>query len=198
MLVRSAGLLLLAAGGVTLTGCADPATPPPATVPPTGAIWSLLVDRLEVEVTYVAPRAAPNVDHTLTPTPTQAAEAWARQKLVPKGAQAPGTIAKFIIRRASIVETSLTPPGGLRGLIADDPVFRYDAILEADLEIRNAGGFRDRQITVRQDASRTVKERATFDERRAVWGGLVNDLIEQMGRSFDQAIPTNFGPVLTY
>lgn len=198
MLVQSAGLLLLATGGFTLTGCADPAPPPAATVPPTGQTWSLLVDRLEVEVTYVAPRAVPNVEHTLTPTPTQAAEAWARQKLLPKGAQTPGTIAKFIIRRASIVETALTTPGGLRGLIADDPAFRYDAILEADLEIRNAAGFRDRQIAVRQDASRTVKERATFDERRAVWGALVNDLIDQMGRSFDQAIPANFGPVLTY
>lgn len=197
-LIHGGSLLLLATGAGSLAGCADPAKPPPAVYTPSGQIWNLLVDRLDVEVTYVAPRAAPNIDHTLTPTPTQAAEVWARQKLLARGAQAPGTVARFIIRRASVVETQLATPGGLRGMIADDAAFRYDAILEADLEIRNATGFRDRQISVRQDSSRTVKERATFDERRATWIELTNDLIEQMGRSFDQAIPANFGPVLTY
>ncbi|KJV10896.1 hypothetical protein VZ95_01945 [Elstera litoralis] len=198
MLVRSGSLLLLATGIGSLAGCADPAKPAPAAFTPSGQSWNLLVDRLEVEVAYVAPKAAPNIDHSLSPTPTQAAELWARRKLVPRGAPAPGTIARFIIRRASIVETPLATPGGLRGMIVDDAAFRYDAILEADLEIRNATGFRDRQISVRQDASRTVKERATFDERKAAWIELTNDLVEQMGRSFDQAIPANFGPVLTY
>lgn len=198
MLVQGGSFLLVAAGIGSLAGCADPAKPPPAAFTPSGSSWNLLVDRLEVEVTYVAPKVAPNIDHTLTPTPTQAAELWARQKLVPRGAQAPGTIARFIIRRASIVEVALSTPGGIRGLIVDDAAFRYDAILEVDLEIRNATGFRDRQISVRQDASRTVKERATFDERRATWIELTNDLVTQIGRSFDQAIPANFGPVLTY
>ncbi|WP_141210950.1 hypothetical protein [Elstera cyanobacteriorum] len=198
MLVQGGGLLLAAATLGSLAGCADPAKPMPAPTLPQGQVWNLLVDRLEVEVAYVAPRAAPNIDHALSPTPTQAAEVWARQKLIAKGAQTPGVTARFIIRRASIIEVALATPGGIRGLVADDPAFRYDAILEADLEIRNATGFRDRQIAVRQDASRTVKERATYDERRAVWAELVNDLVDQMGRSFDQAIPANFGPVLTY
>ncbi len=198
MLVQGGSLLLAATALGSLAGCADPAKPAPAPATPAGQAWLLLVDRLEVEVAYVAPKAAPNIDHALSPTPTQAAEAWARQKLVARGAQAPGTVARFIIRRASIVETPLATPGGIRGLIADNAAFRYEGILEVDLEIRNASGFRDRQIAVRQDASRTLKERATFDERRALWIELTNDLVQQMGRSFDQAIPANFGPVLTY
>jgi hypothetical protein len=198
LLVQGGSLLFAATAVGSLAGCTDPAKPAPAAALPTGQAWLLLVDRLEVEVAYIAPKAAPNIDHALTPTPTQSAEAWARQKLVARGASAPGTVARFIIRRASIVETPLVTPGGLRGLIADDAAFRYEGVLEVDLEIRSATGFRDRQISVRQDASRTLKERATFDARSALWIELTNDLVQQMGRSFDQAIPANFGPVLTY
>ena len=173
VLVAAAGLLLLAA-------CETPA--------PAGKLPDLTfshlpqirlpVQRVETAVRYVQPMREPNVEHLFPISPVRTMERWAQQRLKADGG---AQTARLVIVDASVKETKLPRDTSMRGTFTKQQSERYDARVEATLEIQGGVGSTksvananaSRWITVREDASLNERERIKFD------------LIEALMKDFD-------------
>ena len=115
-------------------------TPPPAhkfpnlTFAHLGAL-NLNVATLEVVSDYRAPLKKPNVEHLFPAPPERTLKRWARDRLKAAGE---GGSARFVISRAAVTETPLMMKTGLTGAFTTDQAERYDAVIEATLEILGA------------------------------------------------------------
>ncbi len=126
----------------------------------------LNVAEIEVDNRYRPPLEAPNVEHRFAPTPARAAEIWARDRLRAGGASGR---ARFVISRASVVETKLALKTGIVGAFTREQAERYDALLQTTLEILSPGGRRLGIVTSSAQRSRTVAEGISIGARERVW-----------------------------
>lgn len=145
--------------------------------------------RLDVAVvrvvsTYKAPLAAPNVDHLFPTPPQKALRRWAADRLKATGK---GGMAKFIIIDASVRETPLTMKEGLKGAFTKQQSERYEARIEARLEITGPARGQSGFAAARVSRSRTVREDITLNERAKIWF----DLTEALMRDFNAEIEKN-------
>lgn len=181
---RVAILPLLAAA---LTACAG--TPPPTaryaelTYGHLAPI-SLDIARIEVVAEYKAPVRAPNVDHLFPVQPVAAAMRWGKDRLRPVGANG---VARLIVTDAKVIESALPRKGGLTGAFTTEQTERYDATLEARLEIRDENNVVRGYMTATATESTTVGEDATVNDRERTWYALTEKL---MG-SFNAAAENN-------
>lgn len=140
---------------------------------------------VEVKSEYRPPLAAPNVDHLFPTPPKKALQRWAGDRL--KAAGQTGS-ARFTIIDASIIETALPRDKGLTGALTKQQAFRYDATVEASLEIMDAKGFRKAFATARVKRSRTVREDATLNDRDRIWFILVESLMKDFNDEMEKNI----------
>ena len=179
--------LAAAAGMVLLAACETPA--------PAGKLPELTFDhlpqirlpvqRVETVVRYVQPMRAPNVEHLFPAPPLRAMERWAQQRLKADGG---AQIARLVIIDASVKETKLPRDTSMRGAFTKQQTERYDARVEAILEIEGGVGTSkgaananaSRWITVREDASLNERERVKFD--------LIEALMKDFDAEFEKSI----------
>lgn len=178
------GALLL---GLPLAGCTKPAPPgaqfPDITFQQYPRI-SFAVGRIEIVREYAPPNNPPNVDHLFPVPPLQMAERWARDRLVAAGG--PGEL-RYVIKRASVVETQLPRTTGIRGAFTTDQTQRYEAVVEVEVEIRNERGYRDGLVTARAERRQSVAEDISLADRERTWFTMT----EALGRDLNQELERN-------
>ncbi|HEX7007808.1 MAG TPA: hypothetical protein VF274_11745 [Alphaproteobacteria bacterium] len=146
------------------------------------------VAELQVIPGYVSPGKKPNVEQLASPTPQEAAEAWARSKVKAVGTR---NRAMLVIRQASIVEVPLPTKKGLEGLFTKEPDRRYDGTLEADIEIRDDTGRKIAEARARALRTQSVVQGTSEAELKEIWSKMSRDLAGDLASEFDKQIRTN-------
>ena len=175
-----------------LAACETPAPAqkyPDLTYVHLGAL-NLNVAALDVVSDYRAPLSKPNVEHLFPAKPDQALRRWARDRLKPGGERGS---ARFVITQASVSETSLKLKTGITGAFTTDQAERYDALIEATLEILGPGGVRRGFASARVVRSRTVPEDISLNDREKMWFSLIEALMKDFNTEMENNIRSNLG-----
>lgn len=154
------------------------------------AKYRFAVGKIEIVREYVPPLKPPNIEHLFPVTPMQVAERWAQDRLVAAG----GTSElRYVIKRASAVESELPRTTGIRGAFTKDQAQRYDAVIEVEIEIRNERGYRDGVAAARWDVTQSVAEDVTVAQREHVWF----QMSEALGRGLNKELDSRIQASLT-
>lgn len=189
--LRLASLLCLILVGPALAGCAAPPPRPsfaPISFTDRGPL-KLDVRAVEIEQTYQPPHAAPNVEHLFAVPPAAGAKLWATDRLAAAG---PMGRARFIVREASVLETSLKQSGGLTGAFTIEQSERYDARLVVEVEILSEQGRSQGTVTAKVVHSRTVPENLTLGAREQVWHEMTRRMLDELDAQLDKTIKEAF------
>lgn len=173
--------------GASLAGCE--ATVPTRTFPELTFQHlekiDLNVASLETVTSYKAPMTEPNVDHLFPTAPGTALSRWAKDRLVAAGS---GAVARFTVLDASVRETALSKQKGLKGAFTKDQSERYDATLEATLEIIDDSGRSRGFANAKVSRSITVREDATVNDREQAWFALTEALMKDINAEMEKNI----------
>jgi hypothetical protein len=148
-------------------------------------IFVLDVARLEVVSDYAAPIKAPNVEHLFPTPPETGLRRWAADRLKAGGKKGS---ARFVIVNAAVTEAALPVAEGLKGAFKKEQSERYEAVVEASLEILDARGFRRGFASARVSRSRTVREDASLNAREAAWFALTEVLLNDFDTELEKNI----------
>ena len=174
--VKVSAILWLA---VWVTSCAVPApspTYPEITFSHLSPI-RLNVAEIDIVENYVPPHRAPNVEHNFPVTPLAAMRQWAVDRIEAAGATRRGRV---IIEDARVVAVLLPIRKGLQGLLYKEQEIRYDATLEARVEVRADRGYRDSYATARVTHSQTVPEEMTLSDRDQLFFAMTEELMQEL------------------
>jgi hypothetical protein len=188
---KRAGRAAVALIGLVLTamvaGCATP-PPAPRVFDLTFAhlpILSLDVARIEVVLDYVPSLKPPNVEHLFPMPPETGLRRWAADRLKAKGRKGS---ARFVIVNAAVTEAALPVTKGLKGAFTKEQSERYEAVIEASLEILDARGIRKGFASARVSRSRTVREDASLNDREAAWFTMTEALLNDFDKELEKNI----------
>ena len=191
--VRTVVAAMFAALVVAMAGCETPAPKAPRQAELTfGHLGALAFDAAALEVVngYTAPVKAPNVEHLFPTPPARTLERWARDRLHPKGRK--GKV-RFVVVTASVTETPLKITKGFTGAFKKEQSERYDAVLEASVEILDDRGYRKGFASARVSRSRTVPEGITLNERHKAWFDLTEDLMGDFNAEIEKNVRAYLG-----
>ena len=146
---------------------------------------SLNVAKLETVSSYKPPMSAPNVDHLFHISPAGALGRWAEDRLRAVGKNG---LARFTILEASVTETKLDTKKGVIGAFTKDQSERYDAILEAKLEIFDNTGLSIGFARARATRSVTVGEASSVNQRELAWFSLTENLVRELNAELETNI----------
>ena len=143
---------------------------------------------------YQAPQAVPNVDHIFPVPPAQAAERWVADRLRAVG---PANKAVFVLKDASVTEEKLETKGGITGAFTTEQTERYQARMEAEMQIVDDFGNTLATLSARAARSTTTPEDLSLREREEVWFKLTEDVMRDLDAQLEPAIRRVFFPYLT-
>ena len=145
------------------------------------------LDVVEVEFVqqYVAPRAPPNVDHLFPVQLASVAERWTKDRLRPVGIS---RRARVILLDATVTEAALRKRGGFTGLFWNDQSERYDARVEARIEIVDDDGAPESHAQAVAQRSRSVPEDISLGKREQVWFELAEDVMKDLDAEIERTI----------
>jgi len=146
---------------------------------------SLDVAKLEIIHSYNQPMTSPYVEHLFHTPPSVALNSWARDRLRSVGTK---DFARFTIIEASVIETKLDKQKGIMGLFIKDQSERYDAVLEAKLEIFDDSGRREGFAKARAIRSITVREDSSINQRDRAWYSLTEELVRDINTVLEKNI----------
>jgi hypothetical protein len=147
--------------------------------------YRLDVALVETQDLYEPPFRLPNVEHQFREPPARLMARWATQRLVAVGAQ---RIARLIITQASVVEVELPTSSGIRGMFTTEQNRRYDAKLSVAIEIRSFGAALEGRTDASVTVSRTLSEKASLDERDALFEEIDRELVRLIEPELDKGI----------
>jgi len=142
------------------------------------------VGSVDMVMDYKAPMAAPNVEHLFPVPPATALRRWVDGRLKANGGDG---VVRLIVTDASVVETMLPLQKGLKGVFTKEQSERYQARIEATLEIRDGAGRRQGFVRVNVERTTTVREDANVNERDLARFRLT----EKIMKDFDAEIEKN-------
>jgi hypothetical protein len=147
-------------------------------------VIELNVARIEVVEQFRSPLRAPNVEHELPLAPAKAMRNWAQDRLRAVGNTG---IARFIIMDASVKAEALVKKKGLKAAFTLDQAARYDARLEAKLEVENTGGLSKGFATATATRTRTLPEGISLNDR----DDTLYRFVEAASNDFDKTMTAN-------
>lgn len=195
MIKNAVAALMLAVFGFALAACE--ATVPSRTFPELtyqhlGPI-KLNVASMEIVNAYKAPMSEPNVDHLFPTSPSGALTRWGEDRLIAAGSSGH---ALFTITDASVKETALAMKEGLKGAFTKDQSERYDAQMEASLEIFDDTGKSLGFANAKVSRSVTVREDATINDREQAWFDLTESMMKDINAELEKNISAYLGSYL--
>ena len=155
--------------------------------------YRLDVAAVEVVSEYRAPMRAPNVEHLFPTPPEDALRRWANDRLEAAGRRG---VARFVVKEAGVTETPLEVETGFTGAFKKQQSARFEATVEAILELVDERGFRKGFASARASRSRTVGEDITLDERNRTWFDLTESLMRDFNAEMERNIGLYFGGYL--
>ena len=155
--------------------------------------FRLDVAAVDVVSQYRSPMQKPNVEHLFPTPPEKALRRWAQDRLKAAGK---GATARFVILDARATETPLKIDKSFWGAFKRQQSERYDATVEATLEILDSRGFRKGFANARASRSRTVREDATLNERERTWFELTEALMKDFDAELERNIRQHLGGFL--
>ena len=187
--LKLSALVLLLIG---LTSCAVPAPTPTYPEITFSHLPTIRLNVAEVDIieNYVPPHRAPNVDHLFPITPMAALRQWVVDRIEAAGQTRRGRV---IIEDARVVAVALPVRKGLQGLFYKEQEVRYDAAMEARVEVRSDRGYRDSFATARVVRSKTVPEEMTLAEKDELFFKLTEDLIKDLNSVLEANIREHMG-----
>ncbi len=179
--------LLLAVVGLALSACATEPPPPPVVPTDFASRGKLNLDVQNIKVidrTYSVPRRSPFIGHLSSPTPTEEVLRWATSRLAASGAS--DAQATLVIRDASVIQEGLPVTRGLEGWYTREQASQYVGRVDVVLDIQ-AGFSARRSVTAHAEYAVTLPEDPTDLEKQAIYRKLLNGLLDNLDRNFDQA-----------
>lgn len=155
--------------------------------------FRLDVATIEVESAYRPSMRPPDVEHLFPTPPVSALRRWASDRLSAEGRA--GT-ARFVITEGRVTEKKLSVEKGLAGVFNKQQSERYDAAIEASLEIFDDRGFRLAFAGARATRSRTLGEDASVNERERLWFEIVEEVMEIFDAEIEKNIRQHMGGYL--
>ena len=156
-------------------------------------VLQLDVARIEIIEKYRSPLKAPNVEHQLPLAPALAMRNWAVDRLRAVGKKGH---AKFIIVDASVKAEPLRKKKGLKAMFTLDQAARYDARLEARLEVETAGGLGTGFATAISSRQRTMPEAIGINDRDFVLYRFVESVTKDFDRTMTEKIERHLAPFM--
>ncbi len=142
------------------------------------------VARIEIIERYQSPLRPPNVEHQIPLAPALTMRNWATDRLRAVGKSG---VAKFIIIDASVKAQTLAKKKGVKAIFTVNQVMRYDAMLEARLEVETSGGLGKGFATAQASRQRTLSEGVSINERNDA----LYSFVEATAKDFDQVMAKN-------
>ena len=149
----------------------------------------LAVDRIDIVDKFRMPTLKQNIGAKIPLKPSIVAKQWAKDRLRPVGGK---NIIQVTIAEASIVEVPLLVTDGIRGLFTNDQSERYDGVIEIKIEVKNKKGKQLGMISSKSNRSQTVPEDITITQRRQVWFGLVETMMNDLNGSLERQVRQHF------
>lgn len=150
----------------------------------------LSVAAVAVSSNYKPAMAPPAVDHLFPVPPVRALRRWAADRIKAAGARGR---ARFVILDASVREVPLKTRKGIEGIFYKEQSERYDAVIEARLEITDAMGVVRASASARATRTQTVREDASINAREAVWFEMTEALMRDFDREMEKNIRAYLG-----
>lgn len=176
-----------------LAGC-NTAPPPPAYPALTyghKGVFRFAAERIEIDTEWSPPLRRPNIDHEVPMTPSETLQRWGKDRLLAAGGAE--RYVRFVVREASLVETELPRTQGVRGALTTDQAQRYDLVLAAAVEMRQArGGLVEATAEARTSRFRTVAEGISLAARERVWYELLEQGMNDLDAELDRRVRTHF------
>lgn len=188
------------AGGIATAGLAACTQTPPAPVFPAITFahkgpLRLAVERIELRTDYVQPMRRPNIEHEVPVSPVETLRRWGNDRLAATGDT--GRVAVFVVREASLRETELKKESGLRASLTSQQEMRYDLVLAAAIEVRDArNGFVMAGCDARSTRFRSVAEGIALAERERAWYALTEQTMEDLDAELERQARAHIAPFL--
>jgi hypothetical protein len=136
---------------------------------------SLNVAEIRVVENYQPPLRAPNVEQDFPVAPATAVRKWANSRLAAHGTTG---VLEVVIDDASVKETRLKKTEGVKGMFTDDQDARYDAKLAITFRAyTGTQALAAASGNVNVTRSRTINERATVNEREAIYHQMASEMM---------------------
>ncbi len=132
----------------------------------------------------------PHVVHLMPVSPVKALTRWAEDRLQIAGNN---NTARFTILESDVTETALKVDKTVTGLFKKQQSERYDAIIEASLEIFDRRGIRKAVVSSRATRSVTMPEDTSINDRRRLW----YEMMEKIMAEFNSEMDRNIGRYMT-
>ena len=126
---------------------------------------------------------SPYVGHQLNPTVDQALHQWAADRLQAVGRSGQIT---FVIKDASLTTSTLKVDHGVDKLLTRQQGTKYTA--HAEVEISVKGKIVYGSASAEASRSATMPENPTDEERKAIYIGILNGLMQDLNRNIEASI----------
>ena len=146
---------------------------------------SLGVVKIELASLSNSDKDPTTLGHRFPISPHSALKKWALHRLQLAGNF--GT-ARFIIIKANVTETRLNRDKTITGLFKQEASERYDASVEARLEILDKQGILLAAANSRASWSQTVREDTSLTERRRIWFSMIEKLMARFNDNMEEQI----------
>ncbi|WP_042440245.1 hypothetical protein [Rhodospirillum rubrum] len=189
--VSRRGFLALSLGRLAVlpAACSHPEPPPRFAdlrfthLPP----MVLRAGRLDVQESYQSPLRPPNVEQEMPLPPARAARQWAFDRLQTSGESSLTVL--MTILDASVTAKYLGVQKGLKGAFKTDQSERYDANLEATVELIDPStGITLAQASAKVWRHVTVPENASVNDRDSAWFSLIEQLMGDFNNQMESSI----------
>lgn len=148
--------------------------------------------RVEVVQEFKSSGEKPNVEHLFPVPPAAAVARWAHDRLNPTGRF---RLCRVVVKDAGVVEVALPKTGGIKGWFTTDQSERYDATVEAVVEIRTDTG-RNAFATARVKRSQTVEDGTSPNKRREIWYAMTEKLMADLDKELERSMRQYLGAYL--
>ena len=177
--------------------CATPPALPPGDI----ALVARLPLHLDIasigfDAQYESPARPPNIEHLHRQSPAGIVRNWSRARLMAVGAAGTATLA---LLEGSVVSEELPKKGGLTGLFGDQPDTRLTARLKVRLTVERpgpGGAHGSWTADAEVNASRTILQSASLNDRDAAYAALMQDLATRFDEKMSAEIRRSMAPVL--
>ena len=173
------------------TSCAAPQPPeqPPISFNKYPAI-NVNVANIEVVEAYKSPLAAPNIEHLMPYSPTDALKIWIKDRLKATGSE---KLLQITIVDAAVTSTDLPKPTGFSTFFTVAQDKRYDARLEVEMRIYGDEPLSEADTSVTVTRNITIPENSSVASRKVAYEQMLHELMDMLNEKLERNMQTYFG-----